>query len=71
MMSVCMQMHRTGSDAKGSGAAGCESQVDLSKRLGCMAGGVADIKAHGWFRDIDWDAAVACQLPPPSKCVPR
>ena len=54
-----------------SGAAGCGPQVDLSKRLGCMAGGVADIKAHGWFRDVDWDAAVACQLPPPSKCVPR
>lgn len=25
-------------------------QVDLSKRYGCLAGGVNDIKCHPWFR---------------------
>jgi protein kinase X len=37
-------------------------QVDLSQRLGCLAGGVGDIKGHAWFRGVDW-AAVAAQAP--------
>lgn len=33
-------------------------QVDLSKRYGCLAGGVKDIRTHPWFRSVDF-AAVA------------
>jgi len=29
---------------------------DISKRLGCMKGGAADIKAHRFFAPIDWSA---------------
>ncbi|PRW56166.1 cAMP-dependent kinase catalytic subunit beta isoform X6 [Chlorella sorokiniana] len=31
-------------------------QVDLSKRYGCLAGGVNDIKSHPWFRPLDFAA---------------
>lgn len=34
-----------------------DTQVDLSKRLGTLANGVADIKQHYWFRGFDWAAA--------------
>jgi len=30
--------------------------VDTSKRLGNIKGGAGAVKAHPWFRDIDWDA---------------
>jgi serine/threonine protein kinase len=30
--------------------------VDTSKRLGNIQGGAGAVKAHPWFRDIDWDA---------------
>jgi protein kinase A len=30
--------------------------VDTSKRLGNIQGGAATVKAHPWFKDIDWDA---------------
>lgn len=30
--------------------------VDVSKRLGHMSGGASTIKAHPWFKNIDWDA---------------
>jgi len=30
--------------------------VDVSKRLGNIKGGASAIKAHPWFKDIDWDA---------------
>jgi len=29
--------------------------VDITNRLGCMKGGVSDIKAHPYFRDVSWD----------------
>ncbi|KAK7551461.1 kinase-like domain-containing protein [Phyllosticta citricarpa] len=30
--------------------------VDTSKRLGNIKGGAAAVKAHPWFRHVDWDA---------------
>lgn len=30
--------------------------VDVTKRLGNMKGGAATIKAHPWFKNIEWDA---------------
>ena len=30
--------------------------VDVSKRLGNVKGGSATVKAHPWFKNIDWDA---------------
>ena len=30
--------------------------VDVSKRLGNVKGGAATVKAHPWFKSIDWDA---------------
>ena len=30
--------------------------VDTSKRLGNIQGGAGAVKAHPWFRHIDWDA---------------
>ncbi len=31
-------------------------QADLTKRLGNMKNGVADIKGHKWFQSTDWVA---------------
>lgn len=30
--------------------------VDVSKRLGNVKGGAGAVKAHPWFKTIDWDA---------------
>lgn len=30
--------------------------VDVSKRLGNVKGGASAVKAHPWFKNIDWDA---------------
>ena len=30
--------------------------VDISKRLGNVQGGANKVKAHPWFKEIDWDA---------------
>jgi len=30
--------------------------VDVSKRLGHLKGGAGAVKAHPWFKTIDWDA---------------
>ena len=27
---------------------------DRTRRLGCMSGGVNDIKQHRWFKQISW-----------------
>ena len=27
-----------------------------NRRLGCMQGGVAEVKQHPWFAGFDWDA---------------
>ncbi|KAL4424995.1 hypothetical protein ABPG77_002880 [Micractinium sp. CCAP 211/92] len=42
-------------------------QVDLSKRYGCLVGGVHDIKSHPWFRPLDFAALKARQTAPPIK----
>merc|ERR1712138_37248 len=44
-------------------------QVDQTRRLGCMHGGVAQIKALKYFRPINWDALVAGAITSPY--VPR
>ena len=30
--------------------------ADLSRRLGCLAGGGGDVRGHPWFRGVDWGA---------------
>lgn len=42
-------------------------EKDPHKRLGAFAGGAADIKAHPWFRDVNWEQLEARQLRPPFK----
>ncbi|GAB4820560.1 hypothetical protein N2152v2_007606 [Parachlorella kessleri] len=44
-------------------------QVDLSKRYGCLAGGVNDIKTHPWFRGTDFEAILHRRVAPPIKVV--
>ena len=44
-------------------------QVDLSKRYGCLAGGVNDIKTHPWFRPLDFAALKQRTLQPPIRWV--
>ncbi len=38
---------------------------DIPRRLGCMRGGAADIKAHKFFREVDWAALFAKRIPAP------
>eukprot|EP00753_Platysulcus_tardus_P015383 PLAT4992.1.p1 GENE.PLAT4992.1~~PLAT4992.1.p1 ORF type:complete len:428 (-),score=187.14 PLAT4992.1:316-1569(-) len=38
-------------------------QKDPEKRLG--RGGAAELKAHAFFADLDWDACAACDMEPP------
>jgi serine/threonine kinase 32 len=39
---------------------------DITKRLGCKgAGGVEALKAHPWFRGLDWEALARKELKPP------
>jgi len=42
-------------------------QTDLSKRLGCLAGGANDVKQHAWFRDINFAALKLGKVKPPIK----
>jgi protein kinase X len=42
-------------------------QKDVTKRLGCLRGGAGDIKAHRFFRGLDWDALLRKELPAPWK----
>jgi len=37
---------------------------DRTKRLGCMRGGVKQIKSHKWFNNVDWNAVFECQIQP-------
>jgi len=39
--------------------------ADLSKRYGNLKGGVADIKRHKWFADIDWRKMRKLEVQPP------
>lgn len=40
-------------------------QVDLSKRLGNLKNGVNDIKAHKWFRGLNWEKLANSELDMP------
>jgi serine/threonine protein kinase len=40
-------------------------QVDLSKRYGCLVGGVADIKSHPFMRCVDFASMRLRQIEPP------
>lgn len=40
-------------------------QKDESKRLGLMAGGIADIRSHRFYQSVDWAALAERRLPPP------
>lgn len=42
-------------------------EKDPHKRLGVLANGAADVKAHPWFRDVNWKLLEDCQLRPPFK----
>lgn len=35
------------------------------ERIGCRKGGVAELKAHPWFKNIDWEQLALKQVKPP------
>jgi hypothetical protein len=39
--------------------------VDVSKRLGNIQGGANSVKAHPWFRKIDWNSMYRKETPGP------
>lgn len=39
--------------------------IDRSERLGCLKGGAEDIKAHRWFKSLNWDALYQRKITPP------
>ena len=43
----------------------CLRQDDLSKRYGCLANGVNDIKSHAFFKGVDWSRVARREDPPP------
>lgn len=38
---------------------------DVTQRFGMLKNGVHDIKDHEWFKDLNWEALAAQQLPAP------
>ena len=38
---------------------------DASKRLGCLSGGIEDIKGHEWFKGVDWLIVLHKRIQPP------
>ncbi|KAI1314312.1 hypothetical protein EDD11_002296 [Mortierella claussenii] len=38
---------------------------DITKRLGCTADGLDEIKKHPWFKGIDWDKLITKEATPP------
>lgn len=42
-------------------------QIDVTRRLGNLAKGAADIKNHPWFANIDWKLCLKKKLRPPVK----
>lgn len=44
---------------------------DIPKRLGCLKGGAGDIKAHPFFRSVDWERLRRKELVAPWKPVIR
>jgi len=49
----------------------CEGLLvqDHRNRIACKGHGVAEIKQHAYFSDVDWDIVKACKLPSPLKGV--
>lgn len=39
--------------------------ADVTKRYGCLKGGVSDIKTHRWFAKLDWAKLLMMKLPVP------
>ena len=39
--------------------------VDVTRRLGCLANGVADVKAHEFFKETNWKEIMDCKRPGP------
>ena len=39
--------------------------ADRSVRLGCQKAGPDEIKAHKWFRGVDWQQVGSRKIPPP------
>ncbi|XP_015979702.1 beta-adrenergic receptor kinase 2 isoform X2 [Rousettus aegyptiacus] len=40
-------------------------QRDVSKRLGCRGGGAQEVKAHSFFKGVDWQHVYLQKYPPP------
>ena len=40
-------------------------EQDISKRLGCLSGGVEDIKNNEWFTGVDWSLVKYKRIQPP------
>jgi len=43
----------------------CLLVKDVTKRLGCLRGGAGDVKAHRFFRGLDWEALTRKAVRPP------
>ena len=39
--------------------------ADRNVRLGCTKNGPDDVKAHKWFRGVDWNQVFQRKIPPP------
>lgn len=40
-------------------------QPDRTKRLGNLRGGGDDVRKHKWFKGLDWEAMLRCEVNPP------
>ena len=58
---VVQDAHR----AQGADGVGCRVMQDLSRRIGNLKGGGAEIRAHPWFKGFDWEALVNRQMTSP------
>jgi serine/threonine protein kinase len=43
--------------------------ADITKRIGNLKNGAADIRSHKWFADIDWPSLYNYQLKAPWVCI--
>ena len=39
--------------------------ADVTKRFGCLKGGVSDIKTHRWFGKLDWAKLMTMKIASP------
>ena len=39
--------------------------ADVTKRFGCLKGGVSDIKTHRWFTKLDWTKLMMMKIASP------